>query len=144
MIRGSIHLTPCLLLLACAAPPDETRWDNDEARRNMQFDASLTTAELIAEMERQWSLVRTEKGSVQEPIVRAQVEEEISRIQIAASPPDGVAEPSGTYMIDARLLDDGSPIRVHVPDDVSLSKGGVLDVVAGQHGYYFHTVVESE
>lgn len=150
MIKSSSRLVPCLLLVACSAvePPEETTLDpKNEARRNMILDgSSLTTAELVLEIDRLMSLARAEMGSVHEPIVRAQVEEETYRIEIAEAGGGGLigTESGGTYILGMRRLDNGSLIRVHVPDDVSLSKGDVLDVVVGQHGYYFERIIESE
>jgi hypothetical protein len=147
MLKSSSRIVPCLLLAACGAAesPEGATIDPDaEARRNMIIDASsLTGRELVEEMDRRLRLAREEMGSIHEPTVRAQVEREVFQIQIVEFENDGIvsAEPGGTYLMDARRLDNGSPIRVHVREEVSLSIGDVLEVVVGQHGYYFQRIV---
>jgi hypothetical protein len=157
MLKIAGGFLTCLLLAACSAveSPEGTGIDpTAEARRNMIIDgSSLTPAEFVDEMDRRWRLAREEMASVREPTVRAQVDREIFRLQIVEAVGNddfGVHEvvrptTEQTYLINARRLDNGAQIRVHVPDDVSsFSVGDVLDVVVGQHGYYFARIVSEQ
>ena len=133
--RGGSLAMVAAVLMACGGAPD-----NPPPSRAPE--PGLTTTEQLL---RQADLIQAEMSSIEGPSVRARVERGgQSVIEFSSNAPvraETVDE--GFFSIDARR-DDGVIVAVYVPNDVVIPDGAVIDVVRGQHGYYFRSMVSGQ
>jgi hypothetical protein len=94
-------------------------------------------------MMRQGGLIQSEMNSIQGPSVRARVERGGHSVIELSS--DGPTEPvGGGFFSVAARRDDGATVAVYVPNEMMIPDGSVIEVVRGQHGYYFRSLVSTE
>jgi hypothetical protein len=93
-------------------------------------------AETMQRVRRQMEEFESANG----PRMRATVERGGGAV-LVASPPSPNSR--GFYSVEARLAGE-SEVSVLVPDNVPLANGATIDVVQGQYGYYFRSIVAPE
>jgi len=105
-------------------------------------ERELTSPEQLL---RQADLIQAEMNSIEGPSVRARVERGgQSVIEFSSNAPVRVeTSDGGFFSVDARR-DDGVIVAVYVPNGVVIPDGAVIDVVQGQHGYYFRAPVSGQ
>jgi hypothetical protein len=99
----------------------------------------VLSPEQIADFRRRARLMQEELELATGPLIRARVERGGGAVLGVA--PESQDE-RGFYSIQARLI-GGGEVTVYVPNNVSLTDGAAIQLVQGQHGYYFRHITGS-
>ena len=130
----NLWLLSCVCLAACrpseiSRPPDE------------QPNAASPTTPSFEKVWQRFELIQEEMRAPSGPVARALILV-AAQASLASFPDDGV-DGGSFFSAQAWLVDQMSEVTVYVPYSVELAQDDLVDVVIGEHGYYFDSFVDS-